>query len=113
MKDVTKMADRIALNLEKMSLYFKTNWKSVLVVFWMLLVTITLMQQQKAIEEASSYHQVANLRLSVDDVRYSVKAMEEEVEKVERSVTQMENAIRSMETSVNRIYTQVRHTPEG
>jgi hypothetical protein len=113
MKDVTTFVNRVAHRIERLCTFIKINWKSTLVVIWMLLVTVTLIKQQQAIEEASSYTQVANLRLAVDDVRYSVKSMEEDVEIATRAITRMDNAIKDMELILNRIHTQVRHMPEG
>jgi wobble nucleotide-excising tRNase len=112
MKDVTKMADTIAHNIEKISRFSKTNWKSIVVLLWMLLVTSTIMRQQQTLNAMSSHNQVANLRMAVDDVRYSVKNMEEQVEKMERTVSTMGGGISSVQTTVNRIHTQVRNQPD-
>jgi peptidoglycan hydrolase CwlO-like protein len=108
MKDATRLADRIAHNIEATTNYVKYNWKAVLVVIWMMIVTLTLIQQQKVIANASSYNQVANMRMAVDDVRYSVEAMEVDVDKMQRAVTRMDNSIQNMQSTVNRIHTQVR-----
>jgi hypothetical protein len=84
MMNITKLADRVAVKIEKWSGYLRRNWKTVLVVLWMLIVTSTLIRQEEALSNSSSFNQVANLKLSLDDVRYSVEAMEADVETMQR-----------------------------
>lgn len=108
MKDVTKLAETIAIDIEKTNLFLKKNWKTALVVLWMIVVSLTLIQQKQAIENASSYNQVANMRMSVDDVRYSVEAMEADVDTMQRAVTKMDNSLVNVQSTVNRIHSQVR-----
>ncbi|MEA2067777.1 MAG: hypothetical protein U9P12_01130 [Verrucomicrobiota bacterium] len=109
MKDVTKLADNIAMGIEGTADYFKKNWKTILVVLWMLLATITLIQLKQSATDFSTYHQVANMKLSVDDVRYSFKEMEADMDKVQGSVAKMERSVTEMQSTVNRIHTQVRN----
>ncbi len=72
--NVTKLADKVAHNIEHTSSFLKQNWKSTAIIIWMLLVTSTLIRQEQTLQKVSSYNQVANMRMSVDDVRYSVDA---------------------------------------
>jgi hypothetical protein len=109
MKDVTKLADNIAIGIESTTDYLKKNWKTMLVVLWMLVVTATLIQLKQAVGGFSTYHQVANMKLSVDDVRYSFEGMEADMDKVQTSVAKMEGSVTEMQSTVNRIHTQVRN----
>ncbi len=110
MMNITKLADRVAVKIEKWSGYLRRNWKTVLVVLWMLIVTSTLIRQEEALSNSSSFNQVANLKLSLDDVRYSVEAMEADVETMQRAIGKMDNTMNNMQSTVNRIHTQVRYT---
>ena len=109
MMDITKLADRIAYKMDKANRFLRRNWKTVAVVIWMLIVTGTLIRQEEAISTASSFNQVANLKLSLDDVRYSVDAMEADVETMQRAIGKMDNTVNNMQSTVNRIHTQVRY----
>lgn len=110
MKDAARMADNIANSIESTSIYLKTNWKTLVIIFWMLLVTFTLIRMNALLNNASSHNQVANLRMSVDDVRYSVTEMESEIDKLDRSVSKMESSVTEMQSTVNRIHTEVRNS---
>ena len=108
MKDGASLADSIVVSIEKTNCYLRSNWKTGLVVIWMMVVTVTLIRQQEVIRNASSHNQVANMDMAVRDVRYSVEAMAEDVEKVQQTVVKMENNLNSMQSTVTRIHSQVR-----
>lgn len=110
MQKTTDTEKNLDDTIEKAKEFFKSNWKSVIIVAWMLGISFTLIDMKSAIQEASSYNQVANMRLSVDDIRYAVVEMEDEIDKVTRTVSKLENTISQLETSVNRIYAEVRNT---
>lgn len=112
MKDVAKQAETIADNIEKISVFFKRNWKSVVVVLWMLLVTLTLIKQQQAIEKSSSFTQVGNINMAVGDIRYSLESITANIEQMQRSVTRLDHTVEIMDSTVNRIQAQVRNRPE-
>jgi peptidoglycan hydrolase CwlO-like protein len=109
MKDAAKMADNIANSIETTSSYLRVNWKSIVIVLWMMLVTFTLIGISARLHELSSHNQVANLRMSVEDVQYSVSEMETEIEKLDRSVSKIEKSVSDMQSTVNRIHTEVRN----
>jgi len=107
MKDIARLAEKIAHSIEKANDYIKHNWKPIVVLIWMLIVTLTLIQQQQTISEISTRHQVANMDMAVKDIRYSMANMEDAIKKMEHAITKMQNQVNAMQSSVNRIYTQV------
>lgn len=109
MKDAVKMADNIANSIETTSTYLRVNWRSIVIILWMVLVTFTLISISARLHEMSSHNQVANLRMTVEDVQYSVTEMETEIEKLERSVSKLENSVNDTQSTLNRVHTEIRN----
>jgi uncharacterized membrane protein YhiD involved in acid resistance len=113
MKDVNKLSDKIALQLEAISRQTKNKWKTIVITVWMVLISLILFRQQQALEKMSSQNQVANLRLAVDDIRYSVKAIEEQIEKTDHTMNKLDKTASDVELTVDRIHSQVLSIPKG
>ena len=110
MKDAARMADDIANGIESSSSYLKSNWKTIVIIFWMLLVTLTLIRMGARLNGLSSHNQVANLNMSVDDVRYSTTQMTDELQKLDRSVSKLETSVSDIQSNINRIHTELRNS---
>lgn len=106
--NATRIADNMANAIENISFFLKNHWRTVFITAWVLGVTLTQIQMSSAIKKASSFHQVANLKLSVNDIRYSVVELETEMDRLERSISRVESSISEMQSTLSRIHTQGR-----
>lgn len=109
--NVEKLSDRIAHDIEQTSSFLNRNWETIILFVWLILITITLLRQKHDLKEASSYNQVANVHMLVDDIRYSVSNTEEDIERMELAITRMDEAIRNLELTSNQILNKMRLNP--